>query len=54
MDSEGDGSVDKKRESDVKWTALTMYMSQYALFRDTDTLAEVTYLDPLLNHSLYR
>ncbi|EIW55755.1 cytochrome P450 [Trametes versicolor FP-101664 SS1] len=27
MDNEGDDSVDKKRESDVKWTALTMYMS---------------------------
>lgn len=37
MDNEGDDSVDKKRESDVKWTALTMYMSQCALFCGTNT-----------------
>ncbi len=38
MDNGDDNSVDKKHESDVKWTALTMYMSQCALFRDKDTL----------------
>lgn len=38
MDNGGEDNVDKKRESDVKWTALTMYMSQYAFFCNTDAL----------------